>query len=129
MNEVIPSLMDIVQPAIPEMADAGVSFLLPGVALALLLIALWFWHRRRHQRRVRAQLRILQKKYHAGEITQRELAYRLAAQLRDSAGQHRLQAPHATWQSLVQQLDALRYQPHYEVDITALLAQVRRSLR
>lgn len=140
MNETIPGLIDIVEPAMPVTTDAGVSLLtLSTVAMLMLLAALWRWHHHRHHRRARAQLRNLQKKYSAGELTQRELAYHLAEQLRNHFAQHRLSAynvprdtdpaQHAAWQSFLRQLDALRYQPNHQLDMTALLAQARRWLR
>lgn len=141
MNEDIATLADIIEPARPVVRAAGDSWLVLGVILVTLTMvaALVTWQRGRKKRRARAQLRRLQQAYLAGTVTPRELAYRLAAQLRDYFHQHRLDArrspsalndtQHAAWQAFLSQLDRLRYEPRYEVNIPALLADARRWLR
>lgn len=140
MNESITSLADIIEPATPVITESSPSLWITGVALAMVMIAaVYVWFHSRAHRRTRAHLRDLQKQYVAGDLTQRELAYRLAAHLRDIYGKHRLavdSAPatatpeqRAAWQSVLNQLDALRYQAHHELDVTRLLAETRRCLR
>ena len=141
MNETLTGLADIVEPASPVAIEQSAAWIGIGavVVVVAVVMALWVWYRSRDQRRVRAQLRRLQKSISAGELTQREFAYHLAAHLRDYFGKSRLDAKSVpmqagaeqrdAWESLLNQLDALRYQPDRALDVSRLLAETQRWLR
>lgn len=128
MNE----LVDIIDPA-PPAAAASTSitwFVACAVLLALLVaIAMWWRHnaaRRRAMRRVRR----LRREVARGGISAREIAYRVAADLRVGLRTPRLRAGAApvadspkdqqAWRELVARLDKLRYQPGAQLDATQI---------
>ncbi len=132
MNE----LADIIDPTSPiTAADTSVAWSMALVVLIALIAAVVVWWRRNAARR-RALRRVRQLRIDVahGRISARELAYRVAAELRSGLRTPRLRATDApavdsarqqSWRELVAHLDVLRYQSGAQLDA----AQLNRLLR
>ena len=82
MNDPTSGLIDIIEPARPLLATGGYNLwlLILGV-LTLMLLGLWVYWRGHRARVFRKRLHQLELAYAAGNIDQREAAYRLAQEL------------------------------------------------
>ena len=124
MNPPDANLIDIVPPAPPPLVEHESPFAAAGVVVALALAAmtLAWWYRGRTKRRVLKRLRRLKRALRDGSLTQHELAYLLAAELRGRFGVHRLGAEcvgaarQEAWAQFLERLDALRYQPDHALE-------------
>lgn len=127
MNELV-ELADIVQPVAPAVAtNTGAIWALAFVALVVLAIAAALLRAHRGKRiQALRRLHRLRRAFAAGAIDARELAYGVAAELQFGLRMLHLRATNApvahdtrrgeAWQSLITQLDALRYRPGAGLD-------------
>ncbi|MES2364503.1 MAG: hypothetical protein V4563_01275 [Pseudomonadota bacterium] len=127
MNDPTSGLIDIIEPARPLLATGGYNLwlLILGV-LTLMLLGLWVYWRGHRARVFRKRLHQLELAYAAGNIDQREAAYRLAQELQQGLHLQQLDAhqlPSALpvaesehWAVTVTRLDILRYQAGARLD-------------
>jgi hypothetical protein len=135
MSEANSSLIDIVEPTVPVVAETSSWVWLAGLiaVLVLLAIALFvLWKYKLPAYRALQRLRKLQIKLHAGEHTAHEAALLLALELRHGLGVKRLlaqdmpldfkQQDRARWAEFMQQLDAMLYRHDAEPSADRLAA-------
>ncbi len=136
-------LIDIINPLPPPLAVVSTHW---GLWVALLLVVLVIlsggvWWRCRMGRRTRRNIRRLCAQYERGVLDGRSVAYQLAEHLRAYLQLAQLPADcppgvplaaRAGWSELVAQLNQLRYQPGYALNVAQwqlLLKQVDLCLR
>lgn len=123
MSEANNGLIDIVEPAVPRVAEAsGWLWLAGGMVLLLALLYTIFvmWKYKLPAYRALQRLRKLQQQRLAGELSPHETVLMVALELRHGLGMKRLrsdqlperchQRDHARWPEMMQQLDAMLYQ-------------------
>jgi hypothetical protein len=128
MSETSSGLIDIVEPAVPVLAETTSWLWIAGlvmvpVLLAVVLFVLWKYKLPAY--RALQHLRKLQKKLHAGEHTAHETVLLLALELRHGLAVKRLLADkmpqqfkpqeQARWMAFMQQLDGMLYQRDAEL--------------
>ena len=135
MSETSSGLIDIIEPAVPVVAEASSWVWLAGLItlLVLLAIALFvLWKYKLPAYRALQHLRKLQKKLQAGEHTPHETVLLLALELRHGLGVKRLlaqdmplnfrQQDRTRWTEFMQQLDVMLYQRNAELGADRLPA-------
>lgn len=125
-------LADIIAPLPPPPAPWPVAWLIAGavfVMLALLGWLAWRWHRRRLRRQALRRIKLAEKALAADTLDPREAAFIAAEALRQAYRVTHITPAQVTdvrWQTLVAQLDALRY---HAVPADAPLAPLLRETR
>lgn len=135
MSEASSGLIDIIEPAVPVVAEASSWVWLAGLIslLVLLAIALFvLWKYKLPAYRALQHLRKLQHKLQAGEHTPHETVLLLALELRHGLGVKRLlaqdmplsfkQQDRTRWTEFMQQLDVMLYQLDAELRADRLAA-------
>lgn len=135
MNDANNGLIDIVEPAAPAVVAASGWLQLAGLIAGVLVLAVGlfaWWKYRLPAHRTLGELRKLQRRLHAKELTPHECALMLALELRHALGVKRLRADHlppqlksrdhARWAEFMQHLDVVLYQHAAELSEDKLLA-------
>ena len=135
MSEANSGLVDIIEPALPVLAEATdwltmTGFIAVVLVLALALFALWKYRLPAYLAVQR--LRKLRKELQAGELTPHESVLMLALELRHGLGVKRLLADkmpaqfkpheHTRWAEFMHGLDAMLYQHKDELSADRLAA-------
>ncbi len=133
MNDANNGLIDIVDPAVPIMAEANGWLWVAGAIVIVLLVAVGLyvlWKYKLPAYRALQQLRKVQQKMHAGEFTPHESVLMVALELRHGLGVRRLRADNfpercskmdqARWPEFMQEMDALLYQHNTDLNTDKL---------
>lgn len=133
MNELASGLVDIIEPAAPVPdAVSNLFWLVVAILLLVLLAAglLVWWRKQRAGRLLAKRLQALRSISQSRVLTQHEMVYLIALELRRGLNLARL-LPDAVpallegddvarWPDFVRHLDALRYQPEIVLDESQL---------
>lgn len=129
-------LADIVAPLPPPPAPLPLAWLIAAGVLAMLAALGWLawrWHRRRARRAALRHLRLAEKLFAADPLDAREATFIAADALRQAWRVPRLtpeQVSDARWQTLIGELDALRYRADSETPpLAPLLREIRHWIR
>ena len=133
MNETSSSLIDIIEPAAPVMAETAGWLLVAGIIAAVLVFALALfvlWKYKFPAYVAVKRLRKLRNELQAGELTPHETVLMLALELRHGLAVKRLLAgkmpvqfkphEHTRWAEFMDGLDALLYQHKAELSVDKL---------